>query len=313
VNRNDYMHLLAERTALQRMIADTPKANVIDRRSLQSRLETLDETIAAAQVDERAPAQVRVTFNGRPVIGSQGIFAEFGMKAVNGLTEAVAAVAASLSSPLASSGPIPNREQYQLLITNTAVGSFGFELEEYRTGQLPLVGESPVAQALSRTQDLLFGSVGSDDELADSAAETDPRALDRVRAFLQTLADHEAVCAVQYRNRVFRFSDVGQVRRSITRLSSDNLREDERFLEGAFLGVLPLSRTFEFQLAGAAESIRGKISATIQHAIDANAHVGQATRIRVIETKVGNGRPRYTLLEMPTWPDEMQEDANRVR
>ncbi len=33
-------------------------------------------------------------------------------------------------------GPIPNRDQNQLLITNTAVGSFGFELEEYCAEQL---------------------------------------------------------------------------------------------------------------------------------------------------------------------------------
>jgi hypothetical protein len=63
---------------------------------------------------------------------------------------------------------------------------------------------------LDRTQSLLRGTQGTDDELADSAAEADPRALDRVRAFLETLADNEAVCAVQFGESIVSFSDVGQ-------------------------------------------------------------------------------------------------------
>ena len=43
-----------------------------------------------------------LTFNGLPVIGSHGIFADFGMKAVSSFTDAVATVAASLSAPLAA-------------------------------------------------------------------------------------------------------------------------------------------------------------------------------------------------------------------
>jgi hypothetical protein len=37
---------------------------------------------------------------------------------------------ASLAAPLAAMGRIPNRDQHQLLITSTALGSFGFELDE---------------------------------------------------------------------------------------------------------------------------------------------------------------------------------------
>ena len=62
------------------------------------------------------------------------------------------ALAVSLSRPLAAMGPIRNREQHQLVITNMALGSFGFELEEYPVGQLPLKEASPVAQALERTR-----------------------------------------------------------------------------------------------------------------------------------------------------------------
>jgi hypothetical protein len=301
MNQQDRMHLLAERKFLRERLAELPDSARIMRISTESRLRAIEERLVEEPVDEQEPARVRLTFNGRPVIGSHGIFAEFGMKAVNSFTEAVAAVAASLSAPLAAMGPIPNREQHQLLITSTALGSFGFELEEYRVGQLQLEEVSPVAQALERTQNLLQGTVGTDDQLADSAADTDPRALDKVRVFLQTLVDYEAICTMQYRDRGFRFTDVGQVRNSLARLGQDNLREDEQYLNGEFQGVLPKGRTFEFKLVGEDEVVRGKVGPAIQDADELNTRLRQSARIKVMVTQVGNGRPRYVLIESPQW------------
>lgn len=301
MNQQDRLHLLAERKFLRERLAELPDSARIMRISTESRLRAIEERLAQEPVDEQEPARVRLTFNGRPVIGSYGIFAEFGMKAVSSFTDAVAAVAASLSSPLAAMGPIPNREQHQLLITSTALGSFGFELEEYRVGQLPLEEASPVAQALERTQNLLQGTVGTDDQLADSAADTDPRALDKVRVFLQTLVDYEAICTMQYRDRGFRFTDVGQVRNSLARLGKDNLREDEQVFDGEFQGVLPKGRTFEFKLAGQDEVMRGKVGPAIRDADALNARLHQSARIKVMVTRVGNGRPRYVLIEAPQW------------
>ena len=188
--------LLAERDAVKRMLAETPATAILTRMSDEARLREIEAELAALPVDERAPARARLTFNGLPVIGSHGIFADFGMKAVSSFTDAVATVAASLSAPLAAMGPIPNRDQNQLLITHTAVGSFGFELEEYRAQEL-LDDESAVAVALDRTRSLLQATLGQDDELVDIASETDPRALDKVRGFLRVLAENEAICTLQ--------------------------------------------------------------------------------------------------------------------
>ena len=119
MNRQDALHLLGERKFLQERLAELPASARITRISTESRLRVVDERLAQAPVDEREPARARLTFKGRPVIDSHGIFADFGMKAVNSFTEAVAA---SLTAPLAAMGPIPNREQNQLLITSTALG-----------------------------------------------------------------------------------------------------------------------------------------------------------------------------------------------
>lgn len=301
MNTYDRQHLLAEQNFLREQLVGLSPSARLTRMSTEARLRTIETQLAEMPVNEREPARARLTFNGAPVIGSHGIFADFGMRAVSSFTDAVASIAASLAAPLASMGPIPNRDQNQLLITNTAVGSFGFELEEFRGAQLPLEGESAVAIALDRTRALLQGTLGSDEDLADVASETDPRALEKIRMFLRILADSDAVCALQYRGRGVKFTDVGQVRASLDRLGADNLRESEQQLQGEFVGVLPKSRTFEFKLAGEEKIVRAKVAPTIQNVDELNQHLHQSVLINVMTTQVGNGRPRYLLTRMPEW------------
>ncbi len=306
MNNEDRLHLLAEQTFLRRDLAETPETARLTRMSIEARLRKVEAALALLPVDERAPACARLTFDGVPVVRSYGIFADFGMKAVSSFTEAVASVAASLSAPLAAMGPIPNRDQNQLLITSTAVGSFGFELEEFRAEQLSMEEASPVATALERTQALLQSTLGNDDDLADIASETDPRALDKVRVFLKVLADNGAVCALQYGGRSVRFIDVGQVSRSLARLEADNLHESEDQLCGEFVGVLPNSRTFEFRIAGDGQIIRGKVSPRLQNVDAINELLHQLVQIDVTRTQVGNGRPRYLLTQVP----ELVQESN---
>lgn len=299
MNRGEYLDLLSEKATLERMVAETPEDDVLDRASLTARLNAVEAAIAKGRPDERDPARVRLTFRGRPVIGNHGIFAEFGMKAVNGFAESVTWMAASLTGPLAATGPVPNREQHQLLITHTALGSFGFELEEHRTAQLSSDDASAVAQALDRTQLLLRGTLGTDDELAESAADADRRALDKVRAFLQTLVDNEAVCTVELGESLVSFRDVGQVRTSLARLSQENLHEEQEQLRGELQGVLPKTRAFEFKLADTGQVIRGKVAPAIADPDVLNRVLHQPVHIKVMVTRVGSGRPRYLLLEPP--------------
>lgn len=294
------LHQAAELSALRKMLAEIPEEDVIDRLSLEARLKSLESRVEAfPAVDSAwAPVKARLTFRGKPIIGSHGILADFGAAAVGRFSDAVAAVAASFSGPLSSMGPIPNRGQNQLLITSTAIGSFGFELEEHRTG-LPLQERSPIEDALEQTQALLQGTLGSDDDLADTVVGADPRALGFVRSFLQVMADAEATCAFEFKNRAFRFTDVGQVRRSLDRLSQDNLHESDDWLSGELQGVMPTRRTFEFQVVGQPDIIVGKIASSIIDAKALYGYLGQKSRIHVAVTRVGSGRPRYVLLAEP--------------
>lgn len=301
MNVKEHNQLRSEQTALRRMLAGIPAENVLDRSGLEARLEDVDERLAAGGAPTRGPARAVLTFGGRPVLERRGVFADFGSQAANRFADAVAKVAAGLAAPLAAMGPIRNRADSQLLITGTAVGSFGFEFEEYRASVLDFGDESPAAQALEIVQDLLEGTRGSDDELADSAAAADPRAVAAVREFLELLASSEAVCALEFNERASRFRDVGEVRRAVDRLSRENLREEQKTLHGEFLGVLPEARRFEFKLSTEGEVIRGKIGPGVTDPDSINRRLHQPTEISVMATQVGSGKPRYALLSVPVW------------
>lgn len=291
--------LIAEQNFLTARLGELPAAARLTRRSAEARLR--DVAARLAQLPELPPrASARLTFRGRPVVGSEGIVADFGMKAVSAFSEAVAAVAASLSAPLAAMGPIPNRDANQLLITGTAVGSFGFELQELPLQQADLLEPSAVARALTQTQNLLRGTTAPDDELlADTAAELDQRAIDKVRSFVAVLRDHEATCALQLGEQVFRFDELAQVQTSLDRLSHDNLQEDSIVVDGEFQGLLPRRKSFEFLRADTGDVLTGRLAAAIERPEAVNAHLYQRVTVQLTRTVVGRGRPRYVLAALP--------------
>lgn len=291
--RNQY---LAEKVSLERMLAKLPESSVIDRMSLEARKSQVEEALAASPAPAREPARARLTFRGKPIVGSHGMFAEFGAKAISTFADAVAAIGASQTVALGKRGVLPNRDAYQLLITGTALGSFGFELEEATKDECLFEDSSPVDDAIEQAQTILEASLGSDDELTEAIAEADPRAVDALRSFLHTLVEQEAVCALEFKNEIFRFADVSQVRRSEGRLQKDNIHEEDATLSGQFLGVLPNRRTFEFRIGESQEIVAGKVGADIEDAGSINDVIEKDVTIQVRTKRVGDGRPTYTLL-----------------
>lgn len=304
--------LVAEQAFLADRLAALPSGAFLTRRSAEARLRRIAEILARSPAAAVPRATVKLTFRGRPVLGSEGIFADFGAKAVNAFSDAVAAVAASLSAPLAAMGPIPNREANQLLITNTVAGSFGFELQEIPLQQADLVEPTAVGRALAQTQSLLLGTTALDDELlADTAAELDQRAIDKVRSFVAVLRDHEATCAMQFGNRTFRFDELAQVQASVDRLSRDNLQETHVVLEGQFEGLLPRRKSFEFRRGDSGEVLTGRVAAAVERPEIVNTHLNERVTVQFTQTVVGNGRPRYLLTALPdAWQGDIaQRDA----
>ena len=309
MNVHDYRFLLSEQGALQKLIAQSSPENMIGRMSLESRLSWVEEELDAYKEFSPDLVDARLTFQGRPVIGSRAIHADFGSAAIGAFAEAVTRIGASQRSPLASSGPIPDREDYQVLITGVASGSFGFQIED-ASQQPAFAGEStPVEHAIERVKEILEASVGTDDQLLEAIAETDRRALDAVQDFLRTLTEYSAVCALEFRGEEFRFRDPEQIRRSESRLGEDNVLENDVEFTGRFQGFLPKSRRAEFSIVATDVSFlrdfvgtvsAGRVESKVVESIDINDILNLEVKIKARTKRVGEGRPRYTITSCAT-------------
>lgn len=296
MNRKEYEYLLEQQSGLDDLLTMVPEDAVIDRISLQSRRDRVAAKLATYPAPPRWPATARLTFNGRPVAAGGGIAVDFANRAVKEFADTVASVGASLRGSLSDRGPVPHRENYSLLITGTATGSFGFEMEEDVERSRHAPGESPVESAIEQVNAIFKSLSGSDEALAVAISDTHPRAIQNLRDFLNILATNNATCALAFKGDVFRFTDVGQVQRSLNRLGPDSIREYSDEISGAFLGYLPDSRQAEFRNSKTGEVISGKVDLRMRNADAINDHRGQSALLSVRVRKVGSGRPRYTFV-----------------
>ena len=205
-----------------------------------------------------------------------------------------------------ATGPIPDSAEFQLLITGMATGSLGFQLED--AAQQPVLeGQvAPIELAIGKVKEILEASLKTDDELSETIADTDRRALQSIRRFLKRMADNDAACALEFQGDEFRFRDVAQVRRSENRLSDDNIREDDVVLGGYFEGFLPKSRRAEFFLAAtdtdflreAVETIiSGRVLPGVDETVNINGILHQDVTVNARVRRVGEGRPRYVITD----------------
>ena len=310
MNVHDYRFLLSEQKTLTQLINQTSPGNVIGRMSLESRLNQVKQELEPYQGFSPRLVNARLTFRGRPVAESRGINADFGTEVANDFAQSVTRIGASWRSPLSTSGPIPNSEEYQLLIVGTATGSFGFELED-AAQQPALEGqETPIEIAIRKVKEILEASVGTDEELLEAIEDTDRRALDSMQAFLKKMADNEAMCSLEFQGDVFRFRDIAQVRRSENRLGNDNIRERNVTLSGQFMGFLPESRRAEFLLLDASDDflqevigtvLSGRVDTTVAETVNINEILNQDVTIEARTRRVGQGRPRFVITDSRQW------------
>ncbi len=307
MNQEEYIALASEINELETILAQIPADRVIDRMSFETRLNHAKEAIARIN-PRNLPKKARLTFRGNPVFGSHGIAAEFASKASTSFTEAFTAIVASINENLRYMGPIPDKQKNQLIITGTAIGSFGFEYElpSENAGsdptQLEMNYESSnhTEVAMQKLEDLFrVASEGNDDELSELVDEIHPRAVKKVAEFLTYISDQEAWCGLDFDESSFRFSGSNQVRNSAQRLNADNIRDTTEEFTGRFDGTLPTSRTFEFKPVDQKGILRGKIGPDIEdsHVINRD-YLGKMVRVTLNVIQVGQGRPRYTLAKL---------------
>lgn len=296
---NTQVALRSEIAELESILAQIPADAVIERMTFERRLraarEALDRLPAAAKREK-----LKLVFRGKPVEGSHGIVANFGARAASVFSDAFNAVSAGLSEDLKYMGPIPKTNGGPLLITGTAIGSFGFEFELPSGGQGNEQDEATPAEEAARNIQRLFKAAadGNDEEVAEVVDVIHPRAVRKVSAFLGFLVKNEAWCGLEFEGSYFRYKNVAQLRASADRLVDANIKQSEETLFGQLKGVLPQSRSFEFQ-TDADHLIKGRVGPEIENAEELNIrwlnrHI--TAKFEVIQ--VGKSRPRYTLIEI---------------
>jgi hypothetical protein len=307
MNHDEYLFLASEISELESILAEIPVSRVIDRRSFETRLMTA--RAALAKVDPTLlPKKARLTFRGTPVFGSHGIAADFATKASGAFTDAFSAVVAGISDNLRYMGPIPDRQKNQLIITGTAIGSFGFEFElpkpapskDPQQSEIPFGDPHSTEVAMQKLETLFrLASEGSDDDLSDLVDELHPRAVKKVAEFLGYVSEQDAWCGLEFNNSIFRFSGSEQVKNSAARLNGDNIKETTEEFTGQIIGALPVGRSFEFKLSDQKFVLRGKVGPEIEDPNVLNQeHLNRLSQVSLNVVQVGQGKPRYTLLNL---------------
>src|SRR5579862_4840745 len=270
----------------------------------EHRKRELEARIADLQREQAGEnAGVAIFFGGRPVIGSRGILADFGTQAISNFQSLIATRFAELDGPLGRRGPVPQRGQTQLMITDVARGSVGFVLEEVRDDHQLL--DTPLKEVVDEVCSFIRRIASPDEEAFQAVTEiVDDRLLGSLRAFFKLLDDSGATLRVVESDSEFSLGREN-VERARRRTDSLRLSETEEIVRGT-LYVLPDARKFEIHPVPVGEPIRGSISANTLRELVGDGHevregivgVVQDLRVRIKEARVLDREPRksFTLI-----------------
>lgn len=268
------------------------------------RLEHLTQRLREIEAAPATNAEVGLFFGGRPVIGSYGILAEFGAKALAEFQTLVSNAFAAQEGTLGARGPVPGRERTQLLLTDVARGSFGFILHQ---AEDPQFVDSVMKDVVGHAVDLVFRIASPDEETFGALAEDiDGRVLGSLRSFFKVLDDAGATMRIieDSREITLRREEVGLARE---RTESVDFDETESEVTGTIY-VLPVDRRFELHPVGGGEVLRGAISLEcLDHLAEGGTEVRpgiigtvRVARLRIREIRTRGHAPRkgYALLSI---------------
>jgi len=296
--------LRADLAAVEAVLANTTESeDPVGWLQFSRRKEQLQHTLEEIGRAPVGTAAVGLFFGGRPVLGSRGILADFGGKAVEHFQEIVSTRFASLNGSVGSRGPIGQRDRTQLMITDVARGSFGFVLEELE--QQSLI-DTPLKMVVDETVDLIYKVSSPDEGAFEEAAElVDDRVLGSLQSFFKLLDTSGAVLRLVDTDREFSIARDG-IERARERVEGLSLSEfDER--NRGVLYVLPDAKKFELHVQPN-EIIRGNVAKScVQVLLGSDGEVRQGIigrvhdvvmRVRVVRVRNREPRSTYVLTEV---------------
>lgn len=284
---------------------------------LEGKLSAMPEALA------KAPAGVALFFGGRPVVGSLGIHADFGSKAIERFQTIVSQrFAAEELGPLASKGRVPMKDATHLLVTDVVRGSFGFVLQGAPQDQAD-APDTTLAEVVDKVADTISRVAAQDDALFDGAvAEIDERQKGALTEFFKLLDTEGATMRIVEGERDFEL-DQASVQRARLRVENMRITDRTQELEGQIVGWTDFSARFELKLHESLELVQGIISPKALEQVSLEGlepyHKHVLVGLKVREVVARNRQPKisYTLTSLELrpppadWPLEAVQNVIR--
>lgn len=264
---------------------------------LKSKVDELEGAIATH-------ASVALFFGGKPVLGSKGISAEFAGGALEKFQDLVTRTFAQEEiGQLGKKGPIPQKNNTKLMVTELARGSFGFVLDEM--SEQSEIQETALKLMVDEVAHIVEETGSPYEPDFEAMVESlDPRTLIALKEFFYLLDNSEATIRLVDDKRDF-LLDKSAIHRGRVRTEATSIDEIEEVANGELLGLLPEHRKFEFKPVEH-EAIYGTVSKfaaeQYQQMIDEGSDVVKRkwrVKLKVRTVKPLNRTPKevYQLIE----------------
>jgi hypothetical protein len=272
-------------------------AQLVD--ELSNKLSAMPNAIA------QAPAGVALFFGGRPVVGSQGIHADFSSKAIEGFQKIVTLRFASEErGPLAPKGRVPLKDNTHLLITDVVRGSFGFVLQAAASEDMSQAAYTSLKAVVDKVASTISRVAAQDDMLFDEAvSEIDERQKVSLSDFFKLLDNEGATMRLVEGERDFEL-DSASVQRARRRVEQLQIVDRTQEFAGQIVGWTDFSAKFELRLHDTREVIQGGVTGD---AIDKVAtdglepyhkHVRASFKVREVKARNRPIKTVYTLMSL---------------
>lgn len=266
--------LKADLEAVSSLLASaTKEEDPIGHFQFTSRKEELEQRLSQLQDLRESRGSVGLFFGGSPVIGSRGIVANFGAKAVEEFQNVVATRLAARSGTLGRRGPVPQTGRAQMLITDAVRGSFGFVLEEHGSPETDQDNDTELKEVMEEVVEILHKTTKQDEtDFEEAREEMDDRVLHSVQSFFSLLDSEGATLRILENGREFIFNHEA-ISRAKTRTDNTDIEDNTVEMTGQ-LYIMPNSRQFELKTMSG-DFIRGKITAeSLRSITEENGDIG---------------------------------------
>jgi hypothetical protein len=279
--------LEADRNFVQQQLDETDENPWATARHMwQTRLAEIEAQIAALSTAVSNYATVALVFDGTPVIGSGDIQLDFATDALESYQRLVSlALASQLSDgDLPERGRLPGTDKSRLFIRDLVRGSMGFILEEVAPEQTDMIPSQLKTAVESTTALVATFSGASDEEFESALRNTQPRLVGAVQRFAKVLHDAGASTRIlgDQQKCTLSIQEVGRLR-----LSDVLVVDEEVFIDGTLMGILPDSREFELRpSSGQVTMIKGSVADDLVSKYTVDAAFKNEFLLRTVRAKI---------------------------